>query len=133
MVNAGLVRLVVVDSHKAEFWAQIFPQIRLHPEAAVRTGGAIGWAFRKGNPKLPDLQRGQRLRREPDALLGRQIEPRTPSGPKLRHRIRPRRLSSGVRTEQEARMPLRAPRMVWKPWPDAIHASYGRPPVRVPR
>jgi membrane-bound lytic murein transglycosylase MltF len=52
MVNAGLVKLVVVDNHKAEFWAQIFPKIRLHPEAAVRTGGAIGWAFRKGSPKL---------------------------------------------------------------------------------
>jgi membrane-bound lytic murein transglycosylase MltF len=52
MVNAGLVRLVVVDSHKAEFWAQIFPKIRLHPEAAVRTDGSIAWAFRKGSPKL---------------------------------------------------------------------------------
>jgi membrane-bound lytic murein transglycosylase MltF len=52
MVNAGLVKLVVVDNHKAEFWAQIFPKIRPHPEAAVRTGGAIGWAFRKGSPKL---------------------------------------------------------------------------------
>jgi membrane-bound lytic murein transglycosylase MltF len=52
MVNAGLVRLVVVDDHKAEFWAQIFPKIRLHPEVAVRTGGAIGWAFRKDSPKL---------------------------------------------------------------------------------
>jgi membrane-bound lytic murein transglycosylase MltF len=52
MVNAGLVRLVVVDDHKAEFWAQIFPKIQLRPEAAVRTGGAIGWAFRKNSPKL---------------------------------------------------------------------------------
>ena len=52
MVNAGLVRLVVVDDHKAEFWAQIFPKIRLHPDVAVRTGGAIAWAFRKDSPKL---------------------------------------------------------------------------------
>jgi membrane-bound lytic murein transglycosylase MltF len=52
MVNAGLVRLVVVDNHKAEFWAQIFPKIRLHPEAALRTDGEIAWAFRKGSPKL---------------------------------------------------------------------------------
>ncbi len=52
MVNAGLVRLVVVDSHKAEFWAQIFPKIRLHPDATVRTGGEIAWAFRKNSPKL---------------------------------------------------------------------------------
>jgi membrane-bound lytic murein transglycosylase MltF len=52
MVNAGLVKLVVVDSHKAEFWAQIFPRLRLHPEAAVRTGGEIAWAFRPGSPRL---------------------------------------------------------------------------------
>jgi len=52
MVNAGLVKLVVVDSHKAEFWAQVFTKIRLHPEAAVRTDGDIAWAFRKGSPKL---------------------------------------------------------------------------------
>ena len=52
MVNAGLVRFVVVDSHKAEFWAQIFPKIRPHPDAAVRTGGEIAWAFRKNSPKL---------------------------------------------------------------------------------
>jgi membrane-bound lytic murein transglycosylase MltF len=52
MVNAGLIKLVVVDSHKAEFWAQIFPKIQLHPEAALRTGGEIAWAFRKGSPKL---------------------------------------------------------------------------------
>jgi membrane-bound lytic murein transglycosylase MltF len=52
MVNAGLVRFVVVDSHKAEFWAQIFPQIRLHRDVTVRTGGDIAWAFRKNSPKL---------------------------------------------------------------------------------
>ena len=51
MLNAGLVRLVIVDNHKAEFWAQIFPKIRLHPDAAVRTGGAIAWAFRKESPQ----------------------------------------------------------------------------------
>jgi membrane-bound lytic murein transglycosylase MltF len=54
MVNAGLVRAVVVDSHKAEFWAQVFPRLVLHPEAAVRTGGEIAWAFRHGSPKLRD-------------------------------------------------------------------------------
>ena len=35
MVNAGLVRFVVVDNHKAEFWAQIFPKIRLNTDATV--------------------------------------------------------------------------------------------------
>ena len=52
MVNAGLISLVVVDSHKANFWAQIFENILVHPEIAVNTGGKIAWAFRKNSPKL---------------------------------------------------------------------------------
>ena len=52
MVNAGLVKATVVDSHIAEFWKQVFSKIVLHPEAALRTGGEIGWMFRKNSPKL---------------------------------------------------------------------------------
>jgi len=52
MLNAGLIPLAVVDSHKAEFWAQLLPNIHLHPEASVRTGGEIAWAFRKNSPQL---------------------------------------------------------------------------------
>jgi membrane-bound lytic murein transglycosylase MltF len=52
MVNAGLIAIVVVDSHKAQFWAQVFDHITLHPDLAVRTGGQIAWAFRKNSPKL---------------------------------------------------------------------------------
>ena len=52
MVNAGLIGIVVVDSHKAEFWAQVFPAVVLHRDVAVRTGGEIAWAIRKGSPKL---------------------------------------------------------------------------------
>ncbi len=52
MLEAGILPAVVVDSHKAEFWAQIFENIRLHPGASVRTGGRIAWAFRKGSPEL---------------------------------------------------------------------------------
>jgi hypothetical protein len=52
MLNAGLVKLAVVDGHKAEFWARIFADIRLHPDVAVRTGSDIAFAFRKDSPKL---------------------------------------------------------------------------------
>jgi membrane-bound lytic murein transglycosylase MltF len=52
MLNAGLIKLVVVDSHKAAFWAKIFPKVRLHPDVAVRTGGDIAWAIRKDSPEL---------------------------------------------------------------------------------
>ncbi|MGD8469876.1 MAG: lytic transglycosylase F [Desulfobacteraceae bacterium] len=52
MVNAGLIPLIIVDSHKALFWEQIFDRIKVHPDIAVRTGGDIAWAFRKNSPQL---------------------------------------------------------------------------------
>jgi membrane-bound lytic murein transglycosylase MltF len=54
MVNAGLLPVTIVDSHKARFWAGIFDNIEVHEDLAVRTGGRIGWAFRKGNPQLAE-------------------------------------------------------------------------------
>ncbi len=52
MVNAGLIPMIVMDSHKAQFWKQIFDNITVHQDIAVRVSGAIAWAFRKNNPKL---------------------------------------------------------------------------------
>jgi membrane-bound lytic murein transglycosylase MltF len=52
MVNAGLIPAIVIDSHKARFWAQIFDGIRLHRSVVLRRGAEIGWAFRKNSPGL---------------------------------------------------------------------------------
>jgi membrane-bound lytic murein transglycosylase MltF len=52
MVNAGLVPMTVVDSHKAEFWADIFDDINVRLDIVLREGGAIAQAVRKDNPKL---------------------------------------------------------------------------------
>jgi membrane-bound lytic murein transglycosylase MltF len=52
MVNAGLISLIVVDKHVADFWKQIFSKNTVHDEVAVRTGGDIAWAVRKGSPRL---------------------------------------------------------------------------------
>jgi membrane-bound lytic murein transglycosylase MltF len=52
MVNAGLIQLTVVDKHEADFWKQIFPKIKVHDGVAVRRGGNIAWAIRKGSPQL---------------------------------------------------------------------------------
>ena len=52
MVNAGLIPLIVVDKHMADFWKQVFPKIKVHDDVAVRTGGNIAWAIRKGSPQL---------------------------------------------------------------------------------
>ena len=55
MVNAGLISTIVVDSHKAEFWAKIFDKIQVHHDAYVRSDGEIAWAFRKNSPKLKEI------------------------------------------------------------------------------
>jgi membrane-bound lytic murein transglycosylase MltF len=52
MVNAGLVDLTIVDDYVAEFWQQVFTNLRLHRDAAVRRGGEIAVAVRKGNPRM---------------------------------------------------------------------------------
>ena len=52
MVNAGLVKMTIMDRHIAEFWKQIFTNIVLLPDAAVRSGGQIAPMIRKNSPKL---------------------------------------------------------------------------------
>jgi membrane-bound lytic murein transglycosylase MltF len=52
MVNAGLIPMIVMDSHKAQFWKQIFNNITVHQDIAVRDGAEIAWAFRKNSPKI---------------------------------------------------------------------------------
>ncbi len=52
MANAGLVPALIVDSHKAALWAEVLPDVSMHPEIAVRERGQIAWAIRHGSPKL---------------------------------------------------------------------------------
>jgi membrane-bound lytic murein transglycosylase MltF len=52
MLNAGLIAIIIVDKHKADFWKQIFPKLTVHDNVAVRTGGEVAWAIRKGSPQL---------------------------------------------------------------------------------
>ena len=52
MANAGMIPMLVVDNHKAEFWAQIFKNITLHPHIVLRDNGEVAWAVRKNSPQL---------------------------------------------------------------------------------
>ena len=52
MVNAGVVKITIVENYLATFWKQIFPGLTPHPEAIVRSGGDIAWMVRKDSPKL---------------------------------------------------------------------------------
>jgi membrane-bound lytic murein transglycosylase MltF len=44
--------MVVVDEHKAKFWAQVFPNIAVRSDLVVHEGGQIAWAVRKKSPLL---------------------------------------------------------------------------------
>ena len=52
MVSASLIPMVVVDSHKADFWKAVFKDLKIHSNIVFRDGGAIAQAVRKKNPKL---------------------------------------------------------------------------------
>ncbi len=52
MVNAGVLEAIVVDSHKAAFWEQVFDNIEVHRDISVHSGNRIAWAIRKGSPRL---------------------------------------------------------------------------------
>ena len=70
MVNAGLLPAIIVDSHKAQFWSQIFPNITVHEDLAVRTGGEIAWAFRKNSPQLAEVINAFVAKNKQGTLLG---------------------------------------------------------------
>jgi len=52
LVDEGLIPLVVVDSHKAEFWKDVYDNIQVRSDIVVRGGADIAWAMRKNSPKL---------------------------------------------------------------------------------
>jgi membrane-bound lytic murein transglycosylase MltF len=52
MVNAGLIQTTIADNHIAEFWKKVLPKIVFYPDAAINTGGMIGWMIRKNSPLL---------------------------------------------------------------------------------
>jgi membrane-bound lytic murein transglycosylase MltF len=52
MVNAGLIPAMVVDSYLANFWRKVFPNLDVHEDVAVRTGGTLAIPIRKSSPKL---------------------------------------------------------------------------------
>jgi membrane-bound lytic murein transglycosylase MltF len=52
MVNAGLAPITVVDDYLAEFWSQVFTDIKVRQDIPLRSGGNLAVAFRKENPKL---------------------------------------------------------------------------------
>ena len=55
MVNAGLVDATVVDSYVADFWKEIFTNIRPQPAIALRSNAQVAWGIRKSSPELKQV------------------------------------------------------------------------------
>lgn len=73
ILNAGLVSLVIVDKQLAGFWKQIFPQLTVHDNITVRTGGEIAWAIRKGRPQCKAILGDFAIRHKVGTLPGNQM------------------------------------------------------------
>jgi membrane-bound lytic murein transglycosylase MltF len=52
MVNAGLIPITITDDYLAQFWKQVFTNLAVHADVAVRSGGELAIAVRKENPRL---------------------------------------------------------------------------------
>ncbi|MDN5940846.1 MAG: lytic transglycosylase F [Nitrospira sp.] len=73
MLNAGLIPLTIVNKFQADFWKQIFPQLTVHDNVAVHTGGEIAWAIRKDSPQLKAMLDEFALRHKVGTSTGNQL------------------------------------------------------------
>jgi membrane-bound lytic murein transglycosylase MltF len=70
MVNAGVYPISVLDDFMVSLWEQVLPHVQGHPDLVVRSGGRLGWAIRKGSPKLKELLDGFIRRNRQGTLTG---------------------------------------------------------------
>ena len=52
MLSVGLVELVAMDDWKALAWSQVLKGIKVREDLALKKDVKVGWAIRKGSPKL---------------------------------------------------------------------------------
>ena len=110
MVNAGLAPITVVDDYLAEFWSQVFPDITVHREVSVRSGGSLAVAFRKENPRLREVVntwlkkhgQGRRVPERRRTALSTERQVREERG----GRRRASEAAGGRRAVQEVRSPV---------------------------
>jgi membrane-bound lytic murein transglycosylase MltF len=55
MVNAGLISATFAGTLRAQFWSQVYPNIRVHPEISASDEGNLAWAVRKNSPQLKQV------------------------------------------------------------------------------
>lgn len=55
MTNAGLIPATVAFDFRAQFWKQVFTNIRLHPDVVLQSESDLAWAMRKNSPQLKKI------------------------------------------------------------------------------
>jgi len=73
MVNGNLIPMIVLDSHKAAFWAKIFNNIMVYGDIKVNSGGKIGWAMRKNSPQLMEVVNSFVKKHKKGTLMGNML------------------------------------------------------------
>ena len=52
MANAGLIKITVGNSLRAEFWSKVFNHITVHPNLTLGDQEDLAWVLRKNSPKF---------------------------------------------------------------------------------
>jgi len=55
MVNAGLIPATLAGNLRSQFWAQVYPNLRVLSGLAVGNEGDLAWAVRKNSPQLKQV------------------------------------------------------------------------------
>ncbi|MDY6824639.1 MAG: transporter substrate-binding domain-containing protein [Thermodesulfobacteriota bacterium] len=54
LVNTGAIERTICDSHIALIWSKVLPDIQVHNDIKLRTGGRIAWAVHEEAPQLKE-------------------------------------------------------------------------------
>jgi len=73
MVNAGVVKISVADSHIAQAWAEVLPHIVIRKDLVLNRGGKIAWVVRKSNPKLRESLNAYIRKNRSGTLIGNML------------------------------------------------------------
>jgi membrane-bound lytic murein transglycosylase MltF len=70
MVDAGIIPATVSKRPIAEFWAQLYDQLVVHSQVALRSDGQIAWALRKETPQIKTIIDGFVVKHRAGTLFG---------------------------------------------------------------
>ena len=70
MVDAGIIPATVSKRPIAEFWAQLYDQLVVHSQVALRSDGQIAWALRKDAPQIKKIIDGFVVKHRAGTLFG---------------------------------------------------------------